>query len=554
MTKRLFLWAGGILLLLAVTLPVISLISIALRGGSDSWGHLATYVLPSAARDTFAVMTLVSVGTILVGAGTAWLTSLCRFPGRGFFNWALVLPLAVPTYIAAYCFVEFLDYSGPVQSLYRDLLGTSPGQRYTFPDIRSVGGASLIFVSVLYPYVYLMSRLVFSMQGASAIETSRSLGARPTKVFLRIALPMARPALAAGVALALMEVLNDIGAVEHLGVRTLGFAVFETWLNRDDLIGAVQLALITLFVVAVLVLIERLARQRRAYSVSSRDKPAALIDLSPLAQFFAFLGCAIPLLIGLGIPLATLGTYALRRLSDGIEATLISAAGTSLLIAFLTAFIGTAVSYAVLQTARIFPKSKIAIVGRIASLGYAIPGTVLAIGLLIPLATFDNQLDGFLRRTVGFSSGLLFSGTVAIVIYACSLRFMAVAYGSVESGFARVSSSYDMAARALGRSAWRMSVEVHMPVLRRALAAAFLLVFVDTMKELPASLLLRPFGFESLPTLIYSRASQAALEDAALAALLIIAIGVIPMILLSGLVTKSGQKKTRASLPALENS
>jgi len=552
--KRIVLWGSGLLLLALVALPIVALAIIAFGSAGESWQHLTRYVLPSAAFNTLLVMALVSIGTIITGAGTAWLTALYRFPGRRFFSWALVLPLAVPTYIAAYSFVEFFEYSGQVQSLYREIAGLQPGERYSFPEIRSVGGAGLIFTAVLYPYVYLATRLVFSMQGASVIETSRSLGASPARVFWAIAFPMARPALAAGVALALMEVLNDIGAVEHLGVRTLGFAVFETWLNRNDLGGAVQLALVTLVVVALLIVMERLARRSKSYAHSSRDRPAALIDLSPAGKVFAFIGCLLPLLIGLGIPLFVLGTYAARRFADGIEPALISAAGNSLLVALASAALATAIAYGILQLARIFPRSPIAMIGRLASLGYAIPGTVLAIGLLIPLAAFDNWFDGLLRAGAGVSSGLLLSGTAAVVIYACTLRFLAVAYGTVEAGFGRVSPSYDMAARALGRSAWRMTVEVHAPILKQACAAAFLLVFVDTMKELPATLLLRPFGFETLPTLIYTRASQSAIEDAALASLAIIAIGMIPMIVLSQLAPNPGQKKARTSLSALRNS
>ena len=552
--KRFLLWGVGIVLLALVALPIATLVALALKGDDNSWGHLTRYVLPVAALDTFLVMALVAVGTIVIGAGAAWLTALCRFPGRQFFSWALVLPLAVPTYIAAYSFVEFFDYSGEIQSLYRTLIGLQPGGRYNFPEIRSVGGAGLIFTAVLYPYVYLATRLVFSMQGASVIETSRSLGAKPSRVFWTIAFPMARPALAAGVALALMEVLNDIGAVEHLGVRTLGFAVFEIWLNRNDLGGAVQLALVTLVVVALLIAMERLARRGKGYARASRDRPAALINLSPTGQIFAFIGCLLPLLVGLGIPLFVLGSYAARRLADGIEPALISAAGNSLLVALASAALATAIAYSILQLARILPRGPIAMIGRLASLGYAIPGTVLAIGLLIPLAAFDNCFDGLLRSSTGYSSGLLLSGTAAIVIYACTLRFLAVAYGTVEAGFGRISPSFDMAARALGRSAWRMTIEVHAPILKPACAAAFLLVFVDTMKELPATLLLRPFGFETLPTLIYTRASQSAIEDAALASLAIIAIGAIPMIVLSQLSPSSGQKKARTSLSALENS
>ncbi len=521
--------------LFLVALPLLALGWIALVSTSDVWLHLLNYVLPRSIGDTLVLLALVGLGTTVLGAGCAWITTMCAFPGRRIMAWALVLPLAVPTYIAAYSHVEFFDYSGPVQSTLRAVAGFENSRDYWFPDIRSLGGAAFIFSVVLYPYVYLTSRLLFSMQGASVLDASRSLGARPWEVFIRVALPMARPALAAGVALALMETLNDIGAVEILGVKTLTYAVFETWLNRNSLAGAVQLALVTLVLIAGLVWVERRGRQRRSYAASTRDRPPARMTLTKGRQTVCLLACCLPLLAGLGVPLWILGTYALRRVGQEIDPDMIAALGNSLQVALSSAALATAIAYAVLQYARAIGSSRIATVGRISTLGYAVPGTVLAVGLLVPLAGFDNWLDAILRMHFGVSTGLLFSGSVMIVIYACTLRFMAISYGTIETGFSRLSLNIDMAARALGRTKAQMAWQIHRPILTRALAAAYLLVFVDAMKELSATLLLRPFDFETLATFIYDRASQSALEEASIAALLIVLIGTIPVLFLSRL-------------------
>ena len=536
----------GLAVFLALTvLPIAALIWIAAGSSGESWQHLSSFVLPRSARDTTYLLAFVTIGTVFLGAGCAWITSIYEFPGRRFFSWALVLPLAVPTYVAAYTHVEFFDYSGPVQSSLRELFGYKTSRDYWFPDIRSLGGAGFIFSLVLYPYVFLTSRLVFSMQGASALEVARSLGAGGWEVFLRIALPMARPALVAGVALALMETLNDIGAVEILGVKTLTYAVFETWLNRDNLVGAVQLALLTLFIIAALIWIERRARQHRSYATETRERPASTIYLSPLAKGMCIVACLTPLLFGLAIPLWILGTYAGRRLQSALEPELITAAGNSLMVATCAAALATAVSYAILQYGRITQKPTVGTIGRIASLGYAVPGTVLAVGLLVPLAGFDNWFDGLMRDYFGFSTGLLFSGSISIIVYACALRFMAIAYGTIEAGFLRVSPNIDMAARALGRKPREMAWQVHRPILKRAMSIAFLLVFVDTMKELSATLLLRPFNFETLATFIYDRASQSALEDAAIASFFIVLIGFAPVSFLTRLAKDNPDQKKR---------
>lgn len=530
----------GVILFLA-GLPFAALLWIAVTSDVAHWPHLLNYVLPPVGMRTLTLLFGVALGSAIIGVTTAWLTVMCAFPGRGLFAWALMLPLAVPVYIAAYSWVELLDYAGPAQQAWRTLLGIAPGERYPFPDIRSTWGAIVIFSFVLYPYVYLTTRLAFRLQGASAIEVARSFGHKPLIVIARIALPLARPAIVAGVVLALLETLNDIGAVEHLGVRTITFAVFETWLNRDSLGGAVQLAVMVLIVVMVLLWIEQRARRHRAYTLSSRDKPPSRFALKPFAAALAFAACALPILLGLGVPLTVLMRYVARRPMDWMNETLLSAAATSIGVALATAIFATGIAYSLLLAARLREAPAIARWGRLITLGYAVPGTVLAIGLLVPVAGFDNRLDGLLRATLGISTGLLLSGTAVIVVYACTVRFIAIAWGSVETGFSRLSPHVDMAARGLGRKPHQLALSVHTPILAPALASGALLVFVDTMKELSATILLRPFGFESLATYIYGLASQAAIEDAAWAALLIVLIGLVPIVLLTR-VTISGQQ------------
>jgi iron(III) transport system permease protein len=516
-----------------VLLPFIGLTGIAFSGSLGAWPHLLEHVLPGSLRQTFYLLLLVALGTSLLGAGTAWLTSVFEFPLRRLFSWALVLPLAVPTYIAAYTQLEFFDYSGPIQTFVREVGGFKNFRDYWFPDLRSLWGAALVFSLVLYPYVYITTRLTFSRQGASALDACRTLGAKPSRMFWQVGLPMVRPALAAGVAIALMETMNDIGAVEILGIRTLTYAVFDTWLNRDDLVGAVQLAIVLLLIIAFLVWLERKARGARNYSVSSRERPTARLRLYGTRKWLAVFACMTPIVLGLGVPIYVLGAYTLRRLEDGISSAVLHAAYNSVLVATMSAVIATMIAYGIIQYARLSRNKRIATTGRIASLGYAVPGTVLAIGLLIPLASFDNWVDSILRSSFGVSSGLLFTGSIAIVIYAYVLRFLAISYGTVESGFGRVSPHIDLVARSLGRTSMQVATHVHTPIMKNVLAAAFLLVFVDSMKELSATLLLRQINFETLSTFIYDQASQAALEDGAAAALIIVSIGLVPVYLIS---------------------
>jgi iron(III) transport system permease protein len=538
-----------ILLACLALLPIAALAWIALTPAPGVWPHLLEFVLPRSAFNTVVLLVGVGFGTAALGVGSAWFVSLTRFPGRQFLQWALVLPLAMPVYIAAYGWVEFLDYSGPVQNALRDVTGWTSFRDYWFPDIRSLTGAVIIFTLVLYPYVYIPARLVFMVQGATALDAARGLGAGPARLFTKVALPLSRPAIAAGVALALMETLNDIGAVEVLGVRTLTYAVFETWLNRDSLSGAVQLALLVLLVVGGLIWLERAARNNRDFARSSREREPARLDLSVTGKAFAFSFCALPVLAGLGIPLATFATFALRRLEAFTEPALLSAALNSLTVALLCALLAVTIAYLVLQTARLHRSKRLALAGRLASLGYAIPGTVLALGLLVPLAGFDNWLDGTLRETFNWRTGLLLSGTIVILVYAHTLRFLSVAYGTIETAFLRVPPTIDMASRGLGRTGRQTALFVHVPILRAGLAVAAMLVFVDSVKELSATLLLRPFGFQTLPTLVYERASQAAIEDAAPAALAIVLVGLIPVAVLNAVPSGLTRGKMRQLAP-----
>lgn len=527
---------GALLLALSVAavmaLPLVALAAIAAGSLGATWPHLLRTVLPGATVTTLALMLGVGAGTAAVGVGSAWLVSMCRFPGRAVLEWALVLPLAVPTYIAAYAYVEIFDQTGPVQSALRAAFGFATIRDYWFPEIRSLPGASLAMTAVLYPYVYLTTRVLFLMQSAHALDVSRTLGAGPHRLFWRVALPLARPAVAVGVSLALMECLNDIGAVEFFGVRTLTFAVYDTWLNRADLAGAAQLALVLLLIVFLLIGAERSARGRQRYTVGSGAARPQRFDLSGWRAAAAATLCLLPVFFGFLLPAGLLADYASRRLDQFADAAVLDAASNSLAVAAATALVTVAAGLALVYSGRLTQSRPAVLIGRLAATGYAVPGTVLAVGILVPMAAFDNRLDAAMRAMFGFGTGLLVTGSGAAIVYALAVRFLAIAYGALDAGLAKVSPNLDMAARTLGRSPARTLREVHLPLMRPAMTAAALLVFVDAMKELSATVLLRPFDFDTLATLVYARASRGAFEDAAAAALVIVAIGIVPLVLL----------------------
>ena len=519
-----------------VLLPVATLTIIALSGSGEDWPHLAANVLPTAAVTTAALIAMVSAGTALVGVTAAWLVVGFDFPLRRQFSWALVLPLAVPPYLAAYAFGEFFLFTGPVQSALRAIFGFHTPQDYWFPDLRSTPGAAFTLTCVLYPYVYLTSRVVFLMQGRNIGDVARTLGARPARVFFRVLLPVARPAIAAGVVLVLMETINDIGVAEYLGVRTLTAAIYTTWINRGSLEGAAQLAVLMLILVLALLACEQFARRLQRFhntrATQMKARPPR-IRLKGAAAFTALLAVATPVLFGFGIPLWVFGRYASRRLDDLVNADLGRAFLNSVFTAGLAALLTVALALFLIYAVRLSRSASIHVLVRLASVGYALPGTILGLGLLYSLARFDNAIDTFARAQLGFSTGLLMTGSAAAVILACTIRFLALAEGAVRSGLEKLPASLDDAARSLGRPPLRSAMLILAPLLKPAILTALVLVFVDTVKELSATILLRPFGFNTLATLVYENASRAVVEDASVAALLIIATATVPVILLS---------------------
>ncbi|HHZ07632.1 MAG TPA: iron ABC transporter permease [Rhizobiales bacterium] len=519
-----------------VLLPVATLVAIALSGDASDWPHLATTVLPGAVATTVFLLFLVSVGTASMGVTSAWLIVGYDFPLRRFFSWALILPLAVPPYLAAYAFAEFFHFTGPVQGLLRAAFGFTSIRDYWFPEIRSTPGAAVVLSCVLFPYVYLTSRVVFLLQGRNIADVARTLGAGPGKVFWRILLPVARPAIVAGTVLVLMETINDIGASEYLGVRTLTFSVFSTWLNRGSLEGAAQIAMVMLALVLVLLAVERAARRRqrfhtgRATHMKARPPRVVLRGARALA---ATVAVALPVLFGFGIPIYVFGAYASRRLDRFFSPELGSALLNSVITATLTAALTIVVALSLLNAVRLIKTRPIGALVRLASIGYALPGTILALGLLFALARFDNSVDSLARSFLGTSTGLLLTGTSAAVVLACTIRFVALAEGAIRSGLEKLPAHLDEAARSLGQSPARSARRVLLPLLRPAIFTAAVLVFVDTVKELSATILLRPFGFNTLATSVYENASRAVVEEAAPAAILIIMTALAPVVLLS---------------------
>lgn len=529
-------WTLAAILIAAIVLsPVAALIAIAAEGSGDLWPHLAAYVLPHALTQTALLLGGVGLLTFCIGSGTAWLVTACRFPGRGFFDWALLLPLAVPTYIVAFAYLDILHPIGPVQTAIRALLGISDPRGFSLPDVRSLPGCILLLSFVLYPYVYLPARALFLMQSASALEAARMLGASGAYTFFRVALPLARPALVVGATLAMLEALNDIGASEFLGVRTLTVSIYATWLNRSSLPGAAQIALFMLAAVVVLVIAERWARRHQRYTMGTRKThPPSPLELSGLAGGGAFAACLLPVLLGFVIPAAHLGHQAWLRVAQfGLSTNLLLETRNSVLFAAAATCVAIALGMVLAYAVRLDRTGTAVTATRVASLGYAIPGTVLAVGLLTPLAAFDNSIDAFMKQMFGFGTGLLISGSGAALVLAYVIRFLTISAGGIEAGFAKISTNLDAAARNLGETTFGTVRRVHLPLLAPAMGSAAILVFVDCMKELPATLLLRPFGFETLSTHIYAEASRGTYEDGAMAALLIVMAGLIPVILLA---------------------
>jgi iron(III) transport system permease protein len=531
----------------AVVFPLLGVLAsfADLPASLDTLGHLAATVIPSAAAETLLLVALVAAGVIVLGSTSAWLVAAYDFPGRRVFEWALLVPMAMPAYIVAYAYTDFLQYSGPVQSALRAAFGWQRGD-YWFPEIRSVPGAAFVFTVALYPYVYLLARTAFLARTASMADAARSLGYSPLRSWWHVNLPMARPALAAGAALALMETVADYGAVSYFGLQTFTTAIYRAWFSLGDRIAASQLASVLLAVVLLLMAFELRARGRaRFVSAPNSARPAQRALLQGVRGSAALLACCLPLAAGFVVPMAILIGLAAPALHELDPSRYLQWLWHSVALGGGAALIAIAVALALAYAVRLLPRGgparAVALASRLMNLGYAVPGIVIAVGILLPMAAFDNALDAWLKARFGVGTGLLVTGTVAALLYAYVVRYFAVAFQPIEAGLARITPAMDASARSLGASPREVFARVHLPLLAPSLFASALLVFVDVMKELPATLVLRPFNFDTLAVIAYQLAADERLGEAAIPSLTIVAVGVIPVVMLSRAITRSSQ-------------
>lgn len=528
-------WSVGAAVIAAVVvLPMLSVLWIALTPAENIWPHMLATVLPRYLSTTLTLMLGVGVLTAVAGTVTAWLVTMYRFPLSRVLDYALLLPLAIPAYIGAYALVDLLEYAGPVQGGLRALMGWQSARDYWFPEVRSTGAATLVLAAALYPYVYLLARAAFREQSGSAYEVARALGSGPWALFFRVGLPLARPAIAAGVALAAMETVNDYGTVSYFGVQTLTTGVFTVWLSGGNAGGAAQLSLVMLVLILGLVWIERAGRRNLRFHQGARGvRPVVPQRLRGVGGAAATLVCALPFALGFVLPVAVIGAIALRNpeawISPGLGRALVNTLVTGGSAAVLT--VGAALF--LVYGARMSRHPGVRRLMPVTTLGYAAPGAVLAVGLLIPLAALDQRVADLVLHLTGQDPGLILTGTAAALVLAYAVRFFGIAQGAVDSAFGRVAPSLPLAARSLGRSAGGALRAVYLPLMQRSVATALLVVFVDCVKELPATLLLRPFNYDTLATRVHEKASLENLGDAAPAALLVMLVGLAAVALMA---------------------
>jgi iron(III) transport system permease protein len=544
-----------VLLSILLSLPIWVVLSSGFVDARSIWQHLANTVLGTYISNSIVLTIGVGIGTVSIGVSTGWLVTLCDFPARRVFESLLLLPLAAPAYILAYTYTDLLEYSGPIQSQLRSWFGWKSTQDYWFPNVRSIGGAIVMLTLVLYPYVYLLARSAFLTQSSRLLEASRNLGCSPWQSFWRIALPLARPAIVAGLSLALMETLNDFGTVEFFSVPTFTTGIYRTWFGMGERLAASQLAILLLLFIFGLIALERISRQKqRYYQNAGQGLAVSRYRLSGWRSGLAIVGCSLPVFLGFLLSVGMLlqlirinsaasgGTTREDRdfPSDGGSSAAITANTTdrfwefahhSLTLALLTAAIAILISIFLAYSQRLRPANRWAT--QLATLGYAVPGAVIAVGVLVPLGQFDNTVDAWSRSNFGISTGLLLSGTIAALVFAYLVRFLSVGFGAVESSLERIKPSLDDAARSLGCGTVATLQQVHLPLMRSGLVTGLILVFVDVMKELPATLIVRPFNFDTLAIRVYNLASDERLVEAAAPALAIVLVGLLPVLLLS---------------------
>lgn len=525
---------SALLIALSVVLPIVAIFWLAANPVENIWPHLWATVLPRYLTTT--VILALSVGALAaaIGTGAAWLVSMYTFPGSKWLQWLLLLPLAIPAYVGAYALVDFLEYAGPVQTGLRNLFGWRNARDYAFPEIRSLGAAIIVLSAALYPYVFLLARAAFREQSSDAYEVARALGAGPFARFRRVGLPLARPAIAAGVAIVMMETVSDFGVVDFFAVQTLTTGIFTTWLEMGNAGGAAQIAIVVLSLVLVLVALEKTSRSKiRFYRLSRQQRPVRATPLRGIAAWAAMLACAIPFSVGFVLPVSVIGGHAFANadqwLSPGLFLALIHTLTVGGAAAIITVTAALIMVYGVRLTGKRLPRLLLPV----STIGYAAPGAVLAVGILIPLAHLDHGLADFIETTTGFDPGLMLTGTAFAVILAYSVRFFAIAQGATDAAMERVSPNLPLAARSLGRTAGGVLRTVYIPLIKGSVGTALLLVFVDSVKELPATLLLRPFNYNTLSTRVYEQASLEQIGAASPAALLVIAVGLGAVFLMS---------------------
>ncbi|MDQ7989073.1 MAG: iron ABC transporter permease [Candidatus Dactylopiibacterium sp.] len=533
------LTAAGSLCALILALPIAVVAGSVFVGGTgETWAHLLATVLPEFLANTGWLVLGTGLGVAAIGVSCAWLTAMTEFPGRRVFEWALVLPMAFPAYVLAYVYTDLLQFVGPVQSGLRAFFGWTRAD-YWFPDVRSVGGACAMFSLVLYPYVYLLARTAFLARAGSLAEAARAAGLGPWQTFRRVSLPLARPAVVAGVGLALMEALADFGTVSYFAVQTFTTGIFRAWFSLGDRLAAAQLAAALLACVALILVLEQRSRGRARHAAGPRARPGERAPLRGLRALAAWLTCLVPLTGGFLLPGALLLRMAFREGDAQFGPRYLELMRNSVVLAAVTAVCAVLLAVLLAYAARLAQSRLPRLLNRLVGLGYALPGSVIAVGVLIPVTQLDHALAAALGALTGHTPGLLLTGGISALVYAYLVRYLTVALGSVESGLARVTPSMDEAARSLGCSQGATLARVHWPLLRGSLLTAGLLVFVDVMKELPATLVMRPFNFDTLATQAYTLASDERLAEAATASLAIVAAGLLPVILLSRRISRS---------------
>lgn len=527
-------WSVGAALIAAlVLLPICAVVWFALTPTENIWPHLVSTTLPRYLSNTAIAMFSVGALTAMIGAGAAWLVVMFQFPGRRWLQWALLMPLAVPGYVGAYAMVDLLEYAGPVQTALRDMFGWKTPADYWFPPIRARWAAVVVISASLFPYVYLLARAAFREQSGAGYEVARALGVGPWGRFFRVGLPLARPAIAAGVAVVMMETVNDFGTFDYFAVQTLTTGIFTVWLQGGNLGGAAQIATLVLSLVVILVTLEKFSRRRsRFFSTVRGQRPVTSVPLNGAKAWLATAACLIPVLVGFVLPVGVLMVNSIHA-DQWVDRGLIRALSHTLIVggvaAVLTVLGGVLMVYGVRMSGKQLPR----LLMPVTAIGYAAPGAVLGIGILVPLAAFDNRLADAILALTGWDPGLMLTGTAAALVLAYVVRFFAIAQGAADAALGRVSPSLPMAARSLGQTAGGALRRVYAPLLRASIGSTLLLVFVDCVKELPATLLLRPFNYNTLATRVYEKASLELLPEAAPAALMICIVGLFAVGLLA---------------------